>query len=162
MSGARSDVPLSPVSDSGTRDRRSEDRDGHWDSRGTLVPEGPFLQASAMERSGTPAGTNAGHLCPATPSRTLERRDNEGCGLTRAPKLKDVLPASLPPRGLNRGEAAAYVGVSPTLFDEMVGDGRMPKPKRINSRTVWDRHQLDKAFEALPDDRGRESGSFAV
>ena len=82
--------------------------------------------------------------------------------MTRAPKLKDVLPASLPPRGLNRGEAAAYVGVSPTLFDEMVGDGRMPKPKRINSRTVWDRHQLDKAFEALPDDRGRESGSFAV
>ena len=60
MSGARSDVPLSPVSDSGTRDRRSEDRDGHWDSRGTLVPEGPFLQASAMDRSGTPAGTKCG------------------------------------------------------------------------------------------------------
>lgn len=37
----------------------------------------------------------------------------------------------------------------------MVGDGRMPKPKRINRRTVWDRHQLDRAFDALPDEDGR-------
>lgn len=64
----------------------------------------------------------------------------------RAPKL----PANLPPRGLSREEAAAYVGVSPTLFDIMVKDGRMPKPKRINSRTVWDIRQIDKAFDALP------------
>jgi predicted DNA-binding transcriptional regulator AlpA len=75
--------------------------------------------------------------------------------MTRAAEHKDVLPASLPPRGLCRALAAAYVGVSPTLFDKMVGDGRMPKPKRINSRTVWDRHQLDKAFDALPDADGR-------
>lgn len=55
------------------------------------------------------------------------------------------------PRGLSRAAAAAYIGVSPSLFDEMVKDGRMPGPKRINSRTVWDRRQLDNAFEALPD-----------
>jgi len=55
------------------------------------------------------------------------------------------------PRGLSRVEAAAYVGVSPSLFDEMVKDGRMPQPKRINSRTVWDRRLLDAAFEDLPD-----------
>lgn len=68
---------------------------------------------------------------------------------------KNVLPLSLPPRGLSRVEAAAYVGVSPTLFDQMVADGRMPTPKRINSRTVWDRHRLDGAFAALPDDDDR-------
>lgn len=62
-----------------------------------------------------------------------------------------VLPPSLPPRGLNRVEAAAYIGVSPSLFDMMVNDGRMPKAKRINSRTVWDRQKLDTAFAALPD-----------
>jgi predicted DNA-binding transcriptional regulator AlpA len=56
------------------------------------------------------------------------------------------------PRGLSRVEAAGYVGVSPSLFDEMVKDRRMPNPKRINRRTVWDRKQLDIAFEALPDD----------
>ena len=55
-------------------------------------------------------------------------------------------------RRLNRVEAAGYVGVSPTLFDEMVRDRRMPGPKRINARTVWDRRRLDIAFEALPDD----------
>jgi hypothetical protein len=33
----------------------------------------------------------------------------------------------------------------------MVKDRRMPQPKRINNRTVWDRHQLDAAFEVLPD-----------
>jgi predicted DNA-binding transcriptional regulator AlpA len=62
----------------------------------------------------------------------------------------DVLPPSLPPRGLSRVQAAAYVGISPTLFDEMVVDGRMPKPVRINARTVWDRVKLDEAFAALP------------
>jgi predicted DNA-binding transcriptional regulator AlpA len=62
----------------------------------------------------------------------------------------DILPTSCPPRGLSRLESAAYIGVSPTLFDEMVRDGRMPQPKVINSRVVWDRHQLDPAFEALP------------
>ena len=33
--------------------------------------------------------------------------------------------------GLCREEAASYVGVSATLFDEIVKDGRMPKPKRV-------------------------------
>jgi hypothetical protein len=34
----------------------------------------------------------------------------------------------------------------------MVEDGRMPKPKRIDGRTVWDRIKLDEAFAALDDD----------
>lgn len=71
------------------------------------------------------------------------------------PKRASVLPPSLPPRGLSRTEAAAYIGVSPSLFDMMVADGRMPGPKRINARTVWDRHKLDAAFSALPDEGDR-------
>jgi predicted DNA-binding transcriptional regulator AlpA len=64
---------------------------------------------------------------------------------------------SIEPRGLNRVKSAAYVGVSPALFDEMVRDGRMPPPKRINSRLVWDRKQLDEAFDALPDREDRSA-----
>jgi predicted DNA-binding transcriptional regulator AlpA len=64
-------------------------------------------------------------------------------------RFADLL--TIEPRGLRRVKSAAYVGVSPSLFDEMVRDGRMPKPKRINGRVVWDRRQLDDAFEALPD-----------
>jgi hypothetical protein len=52
--------------------------------------------------------------------------------------------------------ARAYVGVSPSLFDQMVADGRMPGPKRINSRVVYDIKRLDAAFEALPDDGEQE------
>ncbi|MER8427633.1 hypothetical protein [Mesorhizobium sp. M1403] len=58
---------------------------------------------------------------------------------------------SYPPRGLSREEAARYIGIGPTLFDEMVADGRMPRPKLINSRTIWDRVTLDIAFSSLPD-----------
>jgi predicted DNA-binding transcriptional regulator AlpA len=62
---------------------------------------------------------------------------------------ENILPTNLPPRGLSHEQAAAYVGVSVSLFDEMVKDGRMPKPTRINSRTVWDRFKLDEAFARL-------------
>jgi predicted DNA-binding transcriptional regulator AlpA len=59
---------------------------------------------------------------------------------------------SYPPRGLSREEAARYVGVGPTKFDELVRDRRMPRPKRIDGRVVWDRLALDAAFSDLPSD----------
>lgn len=65
---------------------------------------------------------------------------------------KEILPASLAPRGLVRVAAAAYVGVSPSCFDRMVRDGLMPRPIRIYNRTVWDRERLDLAFAGLSDD----------
>ena len=58
---------------------------------------------------------------------------------------------SMAPRGLSRTQAAAYIGVSPSLFDLLVKDGRMPQPTYINSKPVWDRLKLDQAFEALGD-----------
>lgn len=72
----------------------------------------------------------------------------------REPTVADrenILPTSLPPRGLSRVQSAAYIGVSVTLFDELVRDGRMPQPIRLNSRVVWDRLLLDDAFAALSD-----------
>ena len=66
-------------------------------------------------------------------------------------RAAEVLPASLPPRGLSRAQAAAYVGISPSLFDQMVRDGRMPTAKRINGRVVWDRRRVDEMFDALDD-----------
>lgn len=58
-----------------------------------------------------------------------------------------------PPRGMSRDEAARWVGVGTTKFDEMVADGRMPKPKRVDGRVVWDRLRVDAAFTDLPDDK---------
>jgi predicted DNA-binding transcriptional regulator AlpA len=65
---------------------------------------------------------------------------------------KIVAPPSriVPFLGMNRAQAAEYIGVSPTKFDEMVKDGRMPPPKRIDTRCVWDSRQLRSAFDKLP------------
>lgn len=71
------------------------------------------------------------------------------------------LPRNLPPRGLSRTESAAYIGVSPSLFDILVKDGRMPRPKYINSRTVWDIRKLDKSFEELPGEDADASDEWA-
>lgn len=54
-----------------------------------------------------------------------------------------------PRRCLSREEAARYVGIGVSKFDEMVGDGRMPKPLRIDSRVLWDMHRLDAAIDRL-------------
>ena len=64
--------------------------------------------------------------------------------------LSHVRPA--PRRGLSRDEAAMYCGVSATLFDRLVADGRMPGPRRIDGRKVWDIRSLDVAFDKLPYD----------
>ena len=70
------------------------------------------------------------------------------------------LPASLPPRGLSREVAAALISVGVSKFDQMVGDGRMPAPKRIDGRKVWDRLAVEAAFSALPEDDATASNSW--
>jgi predicted DNA-binding transcriptional regulator AlpA len=49
------------------------------------------------------------------------------------------------PRGLRRKLAAAYIGVSLSLWDTMVAEGEMPKPKRTHGRTIWDKIAVDRA-----------------
>lgn len=65
------------------------------------------------------------------------------------PRHRDALPASLPPRGLSRIQAAQYIGVSPSHFDKLIRERVMPPAKRLGGRVVWDRKQLDGAFDAL-------------
>jgi excisionase family DNA binding protein len=70
--------------------------------------------------------------------------------LSQKSALSNIRP--VPRRGLSRDEAAMYLGVSASKFDELVRDGRMPGPKRIDRRKLWDVHALDLAFDSLPDD----------
>jgi predicted DNA-binding transcriptional regulator AlpA len=60
------------------------------------------------------------------------------------------LPVSLPPRGLCREAAAEYVGISASSFDLGVKDGTFPMPRKYRGRVIWDRFDLDRAFENLP------------
>lgn len=61
------------------------------------------------------------------------------------------LPLSLPPFGINREQAAMAIGVSPSIFDQMVQDGRMPQPRLpTRGRCVWDVEELGEAWRKLP------------
>ena len=73
---------------------------------------------------------------------------------------RHALPPSLPPRGLSREQAAAYVGISERLFATLVTEKRMPEPRCINDRVVWDRHELDAAFELLPKRNGHAAEAW--
>jgi predicted DNA-binding transcriptional regulator AlpA len=55
------------------------------------------------------------------------------------------------PRGLRRDEAAAYLGIGPTKFDDWVSRGLLPRPKKQDGVVIWDRLALDRAFQELPD-----------
>jgi hypothetical protein len=64
-----------------------------------------------------------------------------------------------PRRGLSRPEAAIYLGISPSKFDELVKDGRMPRCRLIDARKLWDIFELDMAFDQLPHENGRAATS---
>lgn len=59
--------------------------------------------------------------------------------------------------GLDRLQAAASIGVSATTFDALVSQRKMPSPRLINSRRVWDVDEIRNAFKSLPKD-GEPSG----
>jgi len=67
-------------------------------------------------------------------------------------KLQDSL--NYPPRGLRSPRAAAYVGVSEREFLNLVKEGVMPKPKRVKGMNIWDRFEIDAAFECLKHEDG--------
>jgi predicted DNA-binding transcriptional regulator AlpA len=60
------------------------------------------------------------------------------------------LPPTLAPRGLTREEAAAYLGIGTTLFDDLVKSGLLPAPHKLHGAVRWDRLEVDDAFEKMP------------
>lgn len=62
---------------------------------------------------------------------------------------------------MRRDDAAAYLGISTTKFDDWVAKGVMPGPKSQDRVKVWDRYRLDQAFESLPDEADSGSDSWA-
>ncbi len=57
---------------------------------------------------------------------------------------------SVAPRGLSRADAARYVGVGVSLFNQMITRNLMPPARAIGGRHVWDIRELDAAFDELP------------
>jgi predicted DNA-binding transcriptional regulator AlpA len=63
-------------------------------------------------------------------------------------------------RGLPRPDAAEYLGISPSKFSCLVRDGRLPSPRMIDCKKVWDRKELDEFFEALPFDNAHDPNEW--
>ena len=57
-----------------------------------------------------------------------------------------------PKRGLSRVEAAAYLGISPSKFDQLRKSGRIGPPKILDGRKLYAIEMLDEFFDALPDE----------
>ncbi|MGA8612823.1 MAG: hypothetical protein WB760_14225 [Xanthobacteraceae bacterium] len=58
----------------------------------------------------------------------------------------------IPRRGLSRSEAAAYIGVSPSKFDELRKANRIAPPKILDGRLIFTVERLDEFLDALPDE----------
>ncbi len=56
------------------------------------------------------------------------------------------------PRGLNREQAAEYIGIGTTFFDKLVSEGTISKPITLGARKVWDRAKLDAVFDQVNDE----------
>jgi hypothetical protein len=76
-------------------------------------------------------------------------------------KRADVLAGLPVVFGLSELEAAASIGVSATKFREMVADKRMPPPRRIDARLVFDVEEVRLAFKQLPHAHEEEKDTWA-
>jgi predicted DNA-binding transcriptional regulator AlpA len=62
----------------------------------------------------------------------------------------EVMPLLPVVFGLAEVEAAAAIGISASKFRTLVNDKRMPSPRRLDGRNIWDVDELRAAFKNLP------------
>jgi predicted DNA-binding transcriptional regulator AlpA len=78
--------------------------------------------------------------------------------MKKADAQTELARIGLTPRLLSRDQAAAYVALGTSAFDQAVAKRIMPSAKRIEGRILWDRHQIDKAVDRLPNDSPGDGG----
>lgn len=64
-------------------------------------------------------------------------------------KSRDYKGFCQPRRGLRRKEAALYVGVSPTKFDELIKQGLLPRSINLGGCVIWDVRALDETLDSF-------------
>jgi predicted DNA-binding transcriptional regulator AlpA len=63
------------------------------------------------------------------------------------PKSAKARVAAWLPRAMRVAEAASYLSMSQSMFLKLVAEKDMPQPVKIRGMTMWDRLELDDAFE---------------
>lgn len=100
-----------------------------------------------MKNAVTTKATESQAPAPATPRRG--DRKAVPPEMPRASlRVTSILPPNLPPRGLTKGQAAAYLGFATVrAFVAQIARGVFP-PAMPGTR-VWDRNALDAAMDRL-------------
>jgi hypothetical protein len=62
--------------------------------------------------------------------------------------MTDLLPKLR--RAFPRSDAAYYLGIGISKFDQYVSEGRISPPRMADTKPLWDIRDLDEAFENLP------------
>jgi len=65
-------------------------------------------------------------------------------------------------RGLSRLEAAAYIGISPSKFDELRKANRIAPPKVLDGRLIFTTERLDEFLDALPDENQTDNNEWTA
>ena len=74
----------------------------------------------------------------------------------------DVMPILPVVFGLGEVEDEAAICISASKFLALVNDKRMPSPRRLDGRNIWDVDELRAAFKALPHmDEDEKADSWA-
>lgn len=66
--------------------------------------------------------------------------------------MKTDTGLTYPPRLMDKGTAAKYLSIGLTMFDQLVTDGVIPRPKRLKSKYLWDRIDLEAVANDLTED----------
>ncbi len=68
----------------------------------------------------------------------------------------------VPRRGLSRTEAATYLGISPSKFDELRKANRIAPPKVLDGRLIFTVERLDEFIDALPDENQTDNDDWTA
>jgi hypothetical protein len=94
----------------------------------------------------------------STPRRIPDEQDKAACvprAVPSAPRLSAIRP--MVRRGLSRLEAATYLGISPSKFDELRKAHRIAPPKVLDGRLIFTVEKLDEFLDSLPDENQTSS-----
>lgn len=61
--------------------------------------------------------------------------------------------------GYRKPDAAKFVGLKAGKFMQLVKDGRMPKPTRIDGCVIWDARELIAAYDKIT---GKGGGEWTI
>jgi hypothetical protein len=67
-------------------------------------------------------------------------------------KIGARIERPIPRRGLSRVEAAMYLGISPSKFDQLRQANRIAPAKVLDGRLIFTVERLDEFLDALPDE----------